>query len=155
MAKSAPVPAEAVSTAEEETKTEERESEPETALPTETEDPGAAQAADEPEAREKRKKKVGKDALCDFIDILLSLLRDALLLQLGAGEGRNTDAQSLQKAVAEHFTTAEIQCMIAETLEKRRVLTELNGSTGAVLDGLLVSLRKREKKEDNGKGNRS
>ena len=121
----------------------------------ETEDPGAAQAADEPEAREKRKKKVGKDALCDFIDILLSLLRDALLLQLGAGEGRNTDAQSLQKAVAEHFTTAEIQCMIAEILEKRRVLTEFNGSTGAVLDGLLVSLRKREKKEDNGKGNRS
>ena len=121
----------------------------------EAEDPGSAQTADEPEAREKRKKKIGKDALCDFIDILLSLLRDALLLQLGGDDCRNTDAQSLQKGVAEHFTTAEIQCMIAEILEKRRVLTEFNGSTGAVLDGLLVSLRKWEKKEDNGKGNRS
>jgi hypothetical protein len=42
--------------------------------------------------------------------------------------------------------------MIAETLEKRRVLTEFGGSAGALLDGLLVSLRKWE---NNGKGNRS
>ena len=56
------------------------------------------------------------------------------------------DARSLQNRVAEHFTTAEIQCMIAETLEKRRVLTEFGGAPSLVLDGLLVSLRKREKK---------
>ena len=34
--------------------------------------------------------------------------------------------------------------MIAEALEKRRVLTEFGGAPGPVLDGLLVSLRKRE-----------
>ena len=121
----------------------------------EAEDSFGAQAADEPQAREKRKKKVGKDAVCDFMDMLLSLLRDALLIRLGGGDCRNLDAQRLQNRVAGHFTTAEIQCMIAETLEKRRVLTEFGGSAGAVLDGLLVSLRKREKKENNGKGNRS
>ena len=95
-------------------------------------------------SREKRKKRVGKDALCDFMDILLSLLRDALMQQLGGCDCRNTDAQALKNRVAEHFTTAEIQCMIAETLEKRRVLTEFGGAPSLVLDGLLVSLRKRE-----------
>lgn len=110
--------------------------------------------ADAPELRKKRKK-VGKDALCDFMDMLLSLLRDGLLLQLGADDGRNLDAQGLQKSIAGHFTTAEIQCMIAEALEKRRVLTEYGGAPSLVLDGLLASLRKREKKESNGKGNRS
>ena len=114
-----------------------------------------AQAAAVLERREEGKKRVGKDALCDFMDMLLSLLRDALLIRLGGGDCRNLDAQSLQNRVAGHFTTAEIQCMIAETLEKRRVLTEFGGSAGVVLDGLLVSLRKREKKENNGKGNRS
>ena len=104
------------------------------------------------ERREEGKKRVGKDALADFIDILLSLLRDALLLQLGGGQVRNLDQQSLENRMAGHFTTAQIQCMIAEALEKRRVLTEFGGSAGALLDGLLVSLRKWE---NNGKGNRS
>ena len=36
--------------------------------------------------------------------------------------------------------------MIAETLQKRRVLTEFGGAPSLVLDGLLASLRKREKK---------
>ena len=114
-----------------------------------------SQAAALLERREDGKKKVGKDALLDFMDILLSLLRDGLLLQLGVEDGRNLDAQGLQKSIAGHFTTAEIQCMIAETLEKRRVLTEFGGAPSLVLDGLLASLRKREKKESNGKGNRS
>ena len=116
--------------------------------------PSGSPEADAPEPRKKRKK-VGKDALLDFMDMLLSLLRDGLLLQLGADDGRNLDAQGLQKSIAGHFTTAEIQCMIAETLEKRRVLTEYGGAPSLVLDGLLASLRKREKKESNGKGNRS
>ena len=103
-----------------------------------------AQAAALLERREEGKKKVGKDALSDFMDMLLSLLRDALLLQLGGGECRNADAQALQNRVAGHFTTAEIQCMIAETLQKRRVLTEFGGAPSLVLDALLVSLRKRE-----------
>ena len=98
------------------------------------------------ERREEGKKRVGKDALCDFMDILLSLLRDALLLRLGGGDCRNLDAKALQNRVAGHFTTAQIQCMIAETLQKRRVLTEFNGAPGMVLDGLLASLRKQEKK---------
>ena len=98
------------------------------------------------ERREDGKKKVGKDALCDFMDLVLSLLRDALLLRLGGGDCRNLDAKALQNRVAGHFTTAEIQCMIAETLQKRRVLTEFNGAPGMVLDGLLASLRKQEKK---------
>ena len=105
-----------------------------------------SQAASLLERREEGKKKVGKDALADFMDMLLSLLRDALFLQLGAGDRRNLDARALQNRMAEHFTTAEIQCMIAETLEKRRVLTEFGGAPSLVLDGLLVSLRKREKK---------
>ena len=107
------------------------------------------------ERREDGKKKVGKEPLTDFMDILLSLLRDALVRQLGGGDCRNVDALALQNRIAGHFTTAQIQCMIAETLEKRRVLTEFGGSAGALLDGLLVSLRKREKKANNGKGNRS
>ena len=98
------------------------------------------------ERREDGKKKVGKDALADFMDMLLSLLRDALLQQLGGGDCRNLDAQALQNRMAEHFTTAEIQCMIAETLEKRRVLTEFGGAPSLVLDALLVSLRKQDKK---------
>ena len=114
-----------------------------------------AQAAALLERREDGKKRVGKDPLCDFMDILLSLLRDALMAQLGGGDCRNLDAQRLQNRVAGHFTTAQIQCMIAETLERRRVLTEFGGAAGAVLDGLLVSLRKWDKKESNGKGNRS
>ena len=105
-----------------------------------------SQAAALLERREEGKKKVGKDALCDFMDILLSLLRDALLIQLQAGGGLNEDARTLQNRVAGHFTTAEIQCMIAETLQKRRVLTEFGGAPSLVLDGLLASLRKREKK---------
>ena len=36
--------------------------------------------------------------------------------------------------------------MIAETLEKRRVLTEFGGAPSLVLDALLVSLRKQDKK---------
>ena len=103
-----------------------------------------AKAAELLERREEGKKKVGKDALADFMDILLSLLRDALLRQLGVDDCRNLDARPLQNRVAGHFTTAEIQCMIAEALEKRRVLTEFGGAAGAVLDALLVSLRKRE-----------
>ena len=103
-----------------------------------------SQAAVLLERREEGKKKVSKDALCDFMDILLSLLRDALLLQLGIGDCRNLDARALQNRIAGHFTTAEIQGMIAETLEKRRVLTEFGSGAGVVLDGLLVSLRKRE-----------
>ena len=114
-----------------------------------------AQATALLERREDGKKRVGKDPLCDFMDILLSLLRDALMAQLGGGDCRNLDAQRLQNRVAGHFTTAQIQCMIAETLERRRVLTEFGGAAGAVLDGLLVSLRKWDKKESNGKGNRS
>ena len=98
------------------------------------------------ERREDGKKKVGKDALADFMDMLLSLLRDALLQQLGGGDCRNLDAQALQNRMAEHFTTAAIQCMIAETLEKRRVLTEFGGAPSLVLDALLVSLRKQDKK---------
>ena len=98
------------------------------------------------ERREEGKKRVGKDALCDFMDILLSLLRDALFVQLGVDDRRNLDSQTLQKGVAEHFTTADIQCMIAETLQKRRVLTEFSGAPSLVLDGLLASLRKRDKK---------
>ena len=103
-----------------------------------------SQAAVLLERREEGKKKVGKDALTDFMDILLSLLRDALMQQLGSGDCRNLDARPLQNRVAGHFTTAEIQCMIAETLEKRRVLTEFGGAAGVTLDALLVSLRKRE-----------
>ena len=98
------------------------------------------------ERREDGKKRVGKDALADFMDMLLSLLRDALLRQLGEDDCRNLDAQALQNRIAGHFTTAEIQCMIAETLERRRVLTEFGGAPSLVLDALLVSLREREKK---------
>ncbi len=98
------------------------------------------------ERREDGKKKVGKDALADFMDMLLSLLRDALLRQLGGGEPRDLDAQALQNRIAGHFTTAQIQCMIAETLQKRRVLTEFGGAPSLVLDALLVSLRGQEKK---------
>ena len=96
------------------------------------------------ERREDARKRVEKDALCDFMDMLLSLLRDALVLRLGGGDCRNLDARALQNRVAGHFTTAEIQCMIAETLQKRRVLTEFGGAPSLVLDGLLASLRKRE-----------
>ena len=98
------------------------------------------------ERREDGRKRVEKDALCDFMDMLLSLLRDALVLRLGGGDCRNLDARALQNRVAGHFTTAEIQCMIAETLQKRRVLTEYGSAPSLVLDALLVSLRKREKK---------
>ena len=104
-----------------------------------------AKAAELLERREEGKKKVGKDALADFLDILLSLLRDALLQRLGAGDGRNTDARPLENRVAEHFTTAEIQCMIAEALKERQVLMEFGGAAGSVLDALLVSLRKQDK----------
>lgn len=103
-----------------------------------------AKAAELLERREDGKKRVGKDALCDFMDMLLSLLRDALLQQLGAGDGRNLDALALQNRVAGHFTTAEIQGMIAGTLKQRRVLTEFGGAPGVTLDALLVSLRQRE-----------
>ena len=88
---------------------------------------------------------MSRDALCDFMDILLSLLRDALYEKLGKNTFCNIDAKAIKNRVAEHFTTAEIQGMIAETLETRRVLTEFGGAAGAALDGLLVSLRKWEK----------
>lgn len=101
-----------------------------------------SKAAELMERREEGKKKVGKDALEDFMDILLSLLRDALLRQLGVDDDRNLDARPLQNRIAGHFTTAEIQCMIAETLKERRVLTEFGGAAGVVLDALLVCLRK-------------
>jgi DNA polymerase-3 subunit delta' len=104
-----------------------------------------SQAAALLERREDGKKKVGKDGLCDFIDMLLSLLRDALLQQLGDSDSRNLDAQALQNRVAGHFTTAEIQCMIAETLQKRRALTEYGGAPSLVLDALLASIRTRAK----------
>ena len=103
-----------------------------------------SKAAELMERREEGKKKVGKDALEDFMDILLSLLRDALLRQLGVDDDRNLDARPLQNRIAGHFTTAEIQCMIAETLKERRVLTEFGGAAGVVLDALLVCLRKRD-----------
>ncbi len=103
-----------------------------------------AKAAALLERREDGKKRVGKEALCDFTDMLISLLRDALLLQLDGGDCRNLDAQVLQNRIAGHFTTAEIQCMIAEALQKRRVLTEFGGAPSLVLDALLVCLRKRE-----------
>ena len=103
-----------------------------------------AKAAALLERREDGKKRVGKEALCDFTDMLISLLRDALLLQLGGDDCRNLDAPVLQNRVAGHFTTAEIQCMIAEALQKRRVLTEFGGAPSLVLDALLVCLRKRE-----------
>ena len=105
-----------------------------------------AQTAALLERREEGKKKVDKDALCDFMDMLLCLLRDALLRRLGGGDGRYPDAQALQIRIAGHFTTAEIQCMIAETLRKRRVLTEFGGAPSLVLDGLLASIRKWDKK---------
>ena len=103
-----------------------------------------AKAAALLERREDGKKRVGKEALCDFTDMLISLLRDALLLQLGGDDCRNLDAPVLQNRIAGHFTTAEIQCMIAEALQKRRVLTEFGGTPSLVLDALLVCLRKRE-----------
>ena len=103
-----------------------------------------AKAAALLERREDGKKRVGKEALCDFTDMLISLLRDALLLQLGGDDCRNLDAPVLQNRIAGHFTTAEIQCMIAEALQKRRVLTEFGGAPSLVLDALLVCLRKRE-----------
>ena len=106
--------------------------------------PLASPAEDGPEPRRKRRK-VGKDALIDFMDVLLSLLRDALLQQLGVSECRNLDARALQNRVARHFTTAQIQGMIAETLKERRVLTEFNGAAGMILDALLASLRKQDK----------
>ncbi len=113
----------------------------------EEEDPADASSdAEEPREKKKKKKQVSKEALADFMDILLSLLRDALIRRLGGDDCRDPDARSLQNRIAEHFTTAEIQCMIAETLQKRRVLTEFSGAPGMVLDGLLMSLRKQEKK---------
>ena len=106
-----------------------------------------ARAASVLEQREEGKKRVGKDELCDFMDILASVLRDALLIQLGGGSFRNPDARALLERTARHFTTAEIQCMIAEILKKRRLLAE-NGmiTGGTVLDSLLASLKKQEKK---------
>ena len=114
-----------------------------------------SQAASLLERREGDKKRVDKDALCDFIDILLSLLRDALFRRLGGSDCRNLDAVALQNRIAEHFTTAMIQCMIAETLQKRRVLTEADSAPKLVLDAVLASLREQDTKEYNGKGNRS
>jgi len=108
--------------------------------------PPFARAAELLERREEGKKRVGKEPLCDFMDILLSLLRDGLLTKLGGGTCRNPDAAKLRNRMAEHFTTAEIQCMITETLQKRRLLTEYGGAPGVLLDGLLVCLGKREKK---------
>ena len=88
---------------------------------------------------------MSRDALCVFMDILLSLLRDAVYEKLGKNTFRNIDAKAIKNRVAEHFTTAEIQCMIAETLQKRRALTEYGGAPSLVLDALLASIRKREK----------
>ena len=106
-----------------------------------------ARAASLLERREEGKKRVGKDELCDFMDILASVLRDALLIQLGGGSLRYPDARALLNRVAGHFTTAEIQCMIAEILKKRRLLAENSSITGGnVLDGLLASLKKQDNK---------
>ena len=103
-----------------------------------------ARAAELLERREEGKKRMGKEPLCDFMDILLSLLRDGLVTKVGGGACRNLDGAALINRMAEHFTTAEIQCMITETLQRRRILTEYGGAPGAILDGLLVSLGKQE-----------
>ena len=77
---------------------------------------------------------MSRDALCDFMDILLSLLRDAVYEKLGKNTFRNIDAKAIKNRVAEHFTTAEIQCMITETLQRRRILTEYGDVTMGVTE---------------------
>lgn len=94
-----------------------------------------------------RKKRVTRESLADFMDVLLGVLRDGLLERLGGGPYANLDIGRLRKRIADHFTIGEIQCMIAETLNKRRALmstVEEGKAAGSLLDALLIGLGQRE-----------
>ena len=105
--------------------------------------PPKDQEPEDEEEGKSRKKRVARETLLGCMDVGLSNLRDALLERLGGGEYMNLDGAALRKKLADHFTTGEIQGMIATTLSTRKVLlstVEEGKAAGSVLDGWLVAL---------------
>ena len=87
----------------------------------------------------KKRARVSAAAVDAYLDIWLSLLGDALKMQVGFEQLNNTDCKPIVKNFAENFTTAQIQGMIATMLEGKRQLT-FRATASMTLDSVLCKL---------------
>lgn len=102
---------------------------------------------DEPKAKGGKKRKRGDGSLAVLLlTIWQSLFRDALTAQLGAGEPKNNDQNTLVNRIASRFTTAQIQGII-EIIAKAQQNLAGGASVYLTLDGVLARLFIKENRE--------
>lgn len=89
---------------------------------------------------ESGKKRVSAQALADFLDIWLSLLRDALVLLRQSDDVRNFDRAALINKISSCFTIGQIQGMISITLDAERMQT-FQTSAAMTLDWVLAQCK--------------
>lgn len=87
----------------------------------------------------KKKMRVSAELTDRYFDVWLSLLHDALKMQIGYAQGNNTDCKPIVKNLADSFTTAQIQGMITTILEGKRQLT-FRATASMTLDTVLCRL---------------
>lgn len=95
--------------------------------------------AGEAEPGARKRARVSAEAVDAFFDVWLSLLGDALQQTVGWTELNNSDCKPLVKNLADSFTTAQIQGMIATILEGKRQLT-FRATASMTLDWVLCKL---------------
>lgn len=95
--------------------------------------------SDEDDGAAKKTKKVSAPLLDAFFDQFLSVLSDALRLNSGIAEIRNTDHADLIKNFAADFTTAQIQSMIQLVSEAKEMLV-YKASAALTADWFLAKL---------------
>lgn len=87
----------------------------------------------------KKRPRVTAELADSFFDIWLEILSDALRIQTGAGDIRNTDSGTLVKILAESFTMETIQGMINTLFEGKQQLT-YRATASMTLDWVLCKL---------------
>lgn len=87
----------------------------------------------------KQSKKVSAERLDTFLDVFQSVLSDALRMQSGIEEIRNTDCADLVKNLAAGFTIPQIQSMIQIASDAKEMLV-YKASAALTLDWILAKL---------------
>ena len=87
----------------------------------------------------RKRARVSAELVDAFFDVWLSLLGDALRRKVGWREISNTDCKPLVNNLAERFTIADIQGMIATVLEGKRQLS-FRATASMTLDQMLCKL---------------
>ena len=94
---------------------------------------------DDEDGAAKKSKRVSSERLDAFLDIFLSILSDALRLQNGVNEIRNTDCTDLIKNFAAIFTISQIQSMIQIASDAKEMLV-YKASAALTADWVLAKL---------------